>query len=64
MHACLGPREDVCGAEAQRAVAWPIRLYLGVLLAGHGAQTGRRHVCAANGLDLFNSTELRLGQQL
>lgn len=52
------------GAEAQSAIVWPIHLYLGMLLARHGAQTGRCHVCAANGLDLFNSTEFWLGQQL
>lgn len=52
------------GAEAPCAVGGLICLYLGVLLARHGAQTRRCHVCAANGLDLFNSTEFRLGQQL
>lgn len=52
------------GAEALCAVGGPICLYLGVLLARHGAQTRRCHVCAANGLDLFNATEFRLGEQL
>ena len=51
-------------AEAHVCCVRPTRVYLGVLLAGHGAQTRRRHVRAADGLDLFNSTELWLGQQL
>ena len=44
-------------------VCWVLltRVYLGVLLAGHGTQTRRCHVRAADGLDLFNATELRLG---
>lgn len=52
------------GTKAQRAAVRPTRPYLGMLLAGHGAQTGRGHIRAADGLDLFNSTEFRLGQQL
>ena len=52
------------GAKAHVCRVSPTRVYLGVLLAGHRAQTCRCHVRAADGLDLFNTTELRLGEQL
>lgn len=45
-------------------LVWLTYLYLRMLLAGHSAQTRCCHVCAADGLDLFNSTEFWLGQQL
>lgn len=44
--------------------SWHVCTYLGVLLAGHSTQTRGRHVCATDGLDLFNTTELWLGKQL
>lgn len=44
--------------------ARPARPYLGVLLAGHGAQARGGHVRAPDGLDLFHPAEFRLGQQL
>ena len=49
------------GAKAHMCRVLLTRVYLGVLLAGHRAQTRRCHVRAADGLDLFNATELRLG---
>lgn len=52
------------GAETHVCPVWLTCLYLGMLLAGHSAQTCRCHICAADGLDLFNSTEFWLGQQL
>ena len=51
----------VGGAKAHVCRVPLTRVYLGVLLAGHRAQTCRCHVRAADGLDLFNATELRLG---
>lgn len=65
LHGCCGSRDDPW-AEPRLpwTPLWLTHLYLGVLLAGHGAQPRRSHVCAADGLDLFNSTELWLGQQL
>lgn len=51
-------------AEARVCPAQPARPYLGVLLAGHGAQARRGHVRAPDGLDLFHPAEFRFGQQL